>query len=380
MTDRTSGLLNIGIVGGSIGGLFAASLLVQQGHSVTVFERSRTGLERRGAGLVAQQEIFDLLQAVGRDSEARVGVVATDRIVLNRVGQVISSDPTPQIQLSWDHTYSVFRALVPADSYRLGAGVSAVFDDEDSAMVQLVTGETDEFDLVIGADGLGSIVRRAIAPEDDENRYVGYVTWRGLVPETDLPPQAADALLGRFAFYSGPQVHMLGYLVPGAGGEVTTGERRYNWVWYRSMTQLELADLMRQCGKPAHSFSTAPGELPDELRHRLIADAKQMLPEPFAAAVAAEEQPFMQAIYDYVAPRMTGRRVALLGDAAAVVRPHTAMGAAKAAGDAIALARALSPNRGIGVETALARYGAERLPVARAISEYGQRLASSLQL
>jgi 2-polyprenyl-6-methoxyphenol hydroxylase-like FAD-dependent oxidoreductase len=49
--------LSIGIVGGSLGGLFAASLLMRRGHHVTVFERSRTGLERRGAGLVAQQTL-----------------------------------------------------------------------------------------------------------------------------------------------------------------------------------------------------------------------------------------------------------------------------------------------------------------------------------
>ena len=180
------------------------------------------------------------------------------------------------------------------------------------------------------------------------------------------------------AFYNGPSVHMLGYLVPGAGGETTSGDRRYNWVWYRSMSELERADLMRDCGKPTDSFSTAPGELPAALRARLVHEAAEVLPAPFAAAVAAEQQPFMQAIYDYVPPRMTGRRVALMGDAAAVVRPHTAMGAAKAAGDALALAAALAQGSDVG--TALTRYGAERLPVARAISDYGRRLARSLPL
>jgi 2-polyprenyl-6-methoxyphenol hydroxylase-like FAD-dependent oxidoreductase len=56
-------------------------------------------------------------------------------------------------------------------------------------------------------------------------------------------------------------------------------------------------------------------------------------PPPFAAAVAAEQRPFPQAIFDYEAPRTTNGRLALLGDAAFVVRPHTAMGVAKAAGD-----------------------------------------------
>ncbi|SKC35760.1 FAD-dependent monooxygenase [Plantibacter cousiniae (nom. nud.)] len=370
--------LSIGIVGGSLGGLFAASLLTRRGHRVTVFERSRTGLERRGAGLVAQQELYDLLHAVGRDAEARVGVVATDRITLARDGRVLTSDPTPQIQVSWDHTYSVFRSLIPPEGYRLGQAVATVHDRDQGATVETVTGELHEFDLVVGADGLRSVTRHVVAPDDDRNRYAGYITWRGLIPEAELPAAAARTLLGRFAFYSGPEVHMLGYLVPGADGETEPGARRYSWVWYRSMSEHELADLMQLTHRPAGSSSTAPGDLPSELRERLLAEAEQLLPPPFAAAVAAEPRPFMQAIYDYVPPRMTSGRIALLGDAAAVVRPHTARGAAKAAGDALALAAGL--DLGLGVDAALSQYEAERLPIARAISDYGRRIARSLQL
>jgi len=50
--------LKIAIAGGSLGGLFAAALLHAAGHEVTVFERSKHGLEGRGAGLVSQREIF----------------------------------------------------------------------------------------------------------------------------------------------------------------------------------------------------------------------------------------------------------------------------------------------------------------------------------
>ena len=59
--------MRIAIAGGSMAGLFAAALLRQGGREVMVFERSRTGLEGRGAGLVAQQEVFTVLAAVGRE-------------------------------------------------------------------------------------------------------------------------------------------------------------------------------------------------------------------------------------------------------------------------------------------------------------------------
>jgi 2-polyprenyl-6-methoxyphenol hydroxylase-like FAD-dependent oxidoreductase len=58
------------------------------------------------------------------------------------------------------------------------------------------------------------------------------------------------------------------------------------------------------------------------------------LPPQFADAVAAERSPFIQGIFDYTVPKMAVSGIALLGDVAFVVRPHTAMGVAKAAGDA----------------------------------------------
>lgn len=369
--------LEIGVVGGSIGGLFAAALLTQSGHRVTVLERSRHGLARRGAGLVAQQELLTLLQRVGRADASRVGVVAEERITLGRAGGILSRDPTPQMQLSWDYLYEVLRDLIPADAYRLDHAVRAVRSTDVSAEVELNSGERRFFDLVVGADGLRSVTRRAVVPDDRGNRYVGYVTWRGLIPEQALTGRAAGTLLGRFAFFTAPGAHMLGYLVPGAGGELAPGERRYNWVWYRPLSAADLAGLMDGIGRPVGSLSLAPGELPEALREQLRADARAELPPAFAEAVDAEPQPFLQAIVDYVPSAMARHRVALLGDAAVVVRPHTAMGAAKAAGDALALAALLDR---LPVAEALDRYQAQRLPVGRSIAQYGQRLGDSLPL
>jgi len=77
--------------------------------------------------------------------------------------------------------------------------------------------------------------------------------------------------------------------------------------------------------------------MPDGARDDLVRVAEETLPPQFANAVSAERSPFIQAIFDYAAPIMVTKRIALLGDAAFVVRPHTAMGVSKAAGDALAL-------------------------------------------
>src|SRR2546421_5808122 len=76
---HTNGTLRIWIVGGSLGGLFAAALLRMDGHQVRIYERSVTGVAGRGAGLVGQRDIFAILRAVGCEHVAHVGVVALER-------------------------------------------------------------------------------------------------------------------------------------------------------------------------------------------------------------------------------------------------------------------------------------------------------------
>ena len=112
--------LKIVIAGGSLGGLFAAALLHAAGHEVTVFERSKHGLEGRGAGLVGQREIFAILRAVGCEHVARIGVVARERIFLDQGGRIVERHETPQMQLSWDILFRSFRERLPDRNYLQG--------------------------------------------------------------------------------------------------------------------------------------------------------------------------------------------------------------------------------------------------------------------
>src|SRR5712675_3016236 len=110
-------------------------------------------------------------------------------------------------------------------------------------------------------------------------------------------------------------------------------------------------------------------------RDDLVRVAEQTLPPQFASAVSAERSPFIQAIFDYATPMMVTKRIALLGDAAFVVRPHTAMGVSKAAGDALALSYALA--QADDLATALAAYDATRRAAGNEIAAYGRRLGAS---
>ncbi|WP_445143394.1 FAD binding domain-containing protein [Dyella sp. Tek66A03] len=371
--------LRIGIVGGSVGGLFAGVLLHRQGHQVTVMERARHGLARRGAGLVVQEQVTRILGQVGRAHLAELGVWANERIVLDTGGEVISRENRPQMQMSWDLLYDGFRQLLPEQLYLTGTAVESVTPSAQSAQVSLADGRALTFDVLIGADGQGSTVRNYVNGDGSQGilpDYAGYVAWRGLVPEEAMPEQAKVQLFERMAFHFGEGMHALGYLIPGSEGQTTPGERRYNWVWYRTMPSGHLHDLLERAGRSS-ALSLGPGELPGAIRDQLRADASALLPSSFAAAVAAEAQPFVQPIYDYETPRMINQRLVLLGDAAFIARPHTAMGIAKAAGDAMTLAAAMT---GCPIDEALAAYEKARMTQGYAIVDYGRRLGRNLSL
>jgi len=376
-THHTKRPLKIAIAGGSLGGLFAAVLLYDAGHDVTVYERSKNGLEGRGAGLVGQREILEILRAIGCEHVAHVGVVAHERIYLARNGQVVTRHQTPQLQISWDVLFRSFRERLPTERYILDRHVVEAGERTGSSSLRLADGTIASPDLVVGADGIGSVVREAVVAGSTSPVYAGYIAYRGLYPEALLPKRATDTLLDRFAFYDADGSHALGYLVPGADGSLQPGSRRYNWVWYRRMRQSDgsLARALTDASDTTHQFSLPAGAMADDARDDLRCSAERELPPQFADAVAAEGSPFIQAIFDYVAPTMVRGRVALLGDAAFIVRPHTAMGVAKAAGDALALNDVLRKES--NPANALEAYDAARRPVGMSLASYGRRLGAS---
>lgn len=367
--------LRIGIAGGSLGGLFAGILLQKQGHDVAIYERSRSGLDGKGAGLVGQGELLQILRMIGCEHVAGVGVVAHERVHFARSGDIVHRQSTPQTQLSWDTLFNAVLQRFGAGRYELGSAARRVISDGRQVDILFEGGHSAQFDLVIGADGIGSRVRSAVSPENHGNRYAGYLTWRGLIPESAVP-ETADILVGRFSFYSEPGEHMLGYLVPGPNGETHAGSRRYNWVWYRRVPPDLFNALLGDAAGDGTRFSVPRGFVADAHVAAMKEDAVRLLPPSFSSVVLAEETPSIHGIFDYEADKMVHERVVLLGDAAFLVRPHTAMGVAKAAGDAMSLAAALATAPDI--DSALAIYERARKPVGSEIAAYGQRLGKSL--
>lgn len=368
--------MRIAVVGGSLAGLFTATLLTQDGHDVTVYERSLHGLEGRGAGLLGKRETFAILRASGCEHVARVGVVARERIVFGDAGSTVDQKMPPQTQISWDYIYRVSRQRMANGSYLLDRKVEHLREQADQIVLGFADGHEASADLVIGADGIASVARFMIDGPTAANVYAGYVGWRGLVPEHALPDFAAGDLLERFAYFRMPHSHVIGFLVPGPNGETATGRRRYNWVWYRPAAgPTARNEILRDIEGRIHPYSLPPGAVSERARERLVDDAKRLLPGAFAAAIEATAQPFVQGIFDYQTERMVSRRIALVGDAAFVVRPHTGMGIAKAAADALALRKQLAT---APLGDALRNYAQERLPAGAAIAASGRELGAHL--
>jgi 2-polyprenyl-6-methoxyphenol hydroxylase-like FAD-dependent oxidoreductase len=106
------------------------------------------------------------------------------------------------------------------------------------------------------------------------------------------------------------------------------------------------------------------------------AAAERLLAPQLRQVVRLIDEPLLQPIYDLASPRMAFGRVAIIGDAAFVARPHVGAGVSKATDDAAALAAALAVD---DVETALRRFEAERLPENNRIIERARRLGAYLQ-
>ena len=365
------------VIGGSLGGLFTAITLRTIGWEVAVFERSPHELDSRGGGIVLQRDVLDALHFAGVESPGPLGVPSGDRIYLNRADQVISRQRMPQTQTSWNLLYGLMRDALPEGLVHAGEQLLRFEADEQGVSAHFASGRVERGDLLIGADGAGSTVRRQLLPAS-EPAYAGYVAWRGLVDEPELDPRSAELLRDTFAFQQGDGHLLLQYLVPGADLSTQPGRRRWNWVWYRRVAPgAPLAELLTDRDGRRHAFSLPPGALGEAARQELREAAHRLLAPSLRALVLATPDPFVQAIQDLQVSRMVFGRVLLLGDAAFVPRPHTAGSSAKAAANALALALALQA-RPDDLATALSHWQRSQLRQGLAMTDWGMEIGDRL--
>lgn len=329
------------IVGGGIGGLFAAHALIEHGLRVAVYEQAPT-LGEVGAGVYLTPNSVRHLQRLGLEPAvekcgARVGPGS----------HYFRDDGTPiaPVQVTdssgWNATFGMHRAdLVSLLAAALPDGIVHTgyrgigFEQDDTrARVHFANGTSAEADIVIGADGIHSELRPFVFPPS-QPVFSGSVAYRGLVPHERIPEWPAD----RWQMWLGKGKHLLAF--PVRSGTLI------NFVGFVP-ADAEMKEAMKE------SWS-APGE-PDQLRREFAGwDPRTR------ALLEAVAFTFRSALYDRdPLPTWTKGRLSLLGDAAHPMLPHLGQGANQSIEDGIALATILATTDRAGAPAALIAY--ERL-------------------
>jgi salicylate hydroxylase len=351
--------LNVVIVGGGIGGLFAANALIAHGLRVSVHEQA-PALGEIGAGVFLTPNSVRHLQRVGLGpSVEKWGV---------RVGagsQYFRHDGAPiaPVQVTdssgWNATFGMHRAdLVEMLAKALPAGVvhtghrGAGFEPiGDIARVSFADGGVAEGDIVIAADGIHSELRHYVAPPS-RPVFHGSVAYRGVLPHALIPHWPTDA----WQMWLGKARHFLTF--PVRAGELI------NYVGF-----VPADEEMKE------SWS-APGD-PDVLRREFEGWDPRI-----GSLLSQVQKTFRWALYDREPlPTWTRGRLTLLGDAAHPMLPHLGQGANQSIEDGMALATILAQVDRAAVPAALLAY--ERLrrervaAVQRGARENGMRYDSS---
>jgi salicylate hydroxylase len=342
----------IAIVGGGIGGLAAALALLRRGIDVTVYEQAPE-LQEIGAGIQISANGTRVLHALGlAEGLAKVEVVPTGKeIRLWNTGQTwklfdlgaesVARYGFPYITI---HRGDLHRVLIAGvrrakrDAIVTGHRCTGLAQDADGVTLSFDNGATVRARLVIGADGIHSVVRQSLFGPDNP-QFTGIVTWRGVMPMAAVPPQISRTVGTNWV---GPGAHVIHYPLRGGALLNFVGlVERSDWTlesWTAQGTQADLARDFRGW----HS------------------DVQAM--------IALIEAPYIFALKGRPPmPRWSAGRATLLGDACHPMLPMLAQGAVMALEDAFVLARCIDSFA--DHTEAFARYeAARRERTARAVN------------
>lgn len=377
MAERS---FRVAIVGGSHAGLLTALALERAGCDVTVHERSARKLETRGAGLRIQPVMANLLARVaGIDLSPASTFTHRDRHI-GPGNRIVYDAPELGHFVSWGSLYRFLLERFGMARYRFGDACTGVAQMADRAVVSFSSSVRVEADLVVFADGIASTGRGTLLPHVVPS-YAGYVAWRGLVRESAVSAETRAVLADACTFTVAGLSHMPIYPVPGDEGR-RGEERLLNFIWYRNVAEgRELDALMTGADGVHRPLSMPAGLVCPHFVETLKRDASEQLPP--AAAEVIEKAPalFIQPIFDLLAEPMAMGRCVLIGDAAAVTRPHVGAGTTKAMLAAFELSECLQRvSAGANLDCELAAWSAKQVALARDLLERGAMMGRRAQV
>jgi len=295
------------------------------------------------------------------------------------VRQVAPSSSLPAGVQAWATVHARLRAAVEADArIEVRYDTTALRVEQDAHAAWVVTSNaTIRADVVIGADGHRSIVRRCVSPERPDATFAGYQIWLGLADEAALGTRPRWPR--EVAFLRGRDDLLLGYPLPGRDGSTVPGTRQLGWAWYDASRNALLREKGCVRGQVVHHSLTGKHIPADVLQE--LASHSDRWPSPWRDAILdciARRALLGIPIAEYVPTKLVRGRVALVGDAAHVPTPMTASGFSASLYDAEAIAEAVADGVSRGDMTdALGAYQRRRLSAVRQLVLSGQEFSRS---
>jgi salicylate hydroxylase len=345
--------LRIAIVGAGIGGLSLGLALRERGLQASVFEQAAE-LTEIGAAIAMSANSTREFQRLGLVDQITAASTSPTELIYRhwRDGNRIAAHPVakddwyvrrfgaPYCGIHRADLQKILSGAFGLENLHLGCRLVNIIDRADSVVLEFANGRVEHADLVVGADGVRSAVRRWVTGADDAI-YSRTSAFRGIVPVESLPslpdPHAIQ-------FWMGPDAHLLHYAIGGSGGSVNFfAVVETPSFWMHEGSVVEVGDEV-----PVGSFRGWHPAVTEMIR--------------------AAASPLRWALFG-VRPllRWHRGRVVVIGDAAHGMLPHQGQGANTAIEDAFALAALLADANGSGLEPLLSHYQGMRRARTRKI-------------
>jgi len=329
--------MNILIVGGGIAGLSAAIALQGDGHDITIAE-TLDGWKPTGAGLHLPGNAVTALRDLGIDQDVADKSCAFPRLdYFDHRDRKLFALETKQLgwptfqALTRSDFHEILCARLTTPTIRFGLSVSDISNAPDQAQVRFTDGTTGSFDLVIGADGINSAVRRLVFGPEHVPQPTGYICWRWI---TDYP---FGLTAPKFIIGHGQVILVM-----------PVGDSRF-YIYASTYDPGERIHDLPTSELAAH-FARFDGPVRDML-----------------GTIGTDTTIHEGRLQQMVMPEWVAGRVALIGDAAHGTLPTMAQGATQSIKDSLALANAFRAQSDI--TTALADWQAARLPEAHWVQQ-----------
>jgi salicylate hydroxylase len=336
----------IAIIGGGIGGLAAALALERRGAEVVVCEQSPVHSEI-GAGLNLTPNAVKAFRALGIEDQIEAIGSGSEFMAIRswRSGRFISRTRrgdfpkvfgAPNLTVHRADLLDVLRGALKTTDIRLGMRCVAVDGGDRSAAVRFADGSTLEADVVVGADGIHSAVRKSLFGAD-RPRFTGCICWRGMAPAAAVP---RDINIADGTMWMGPHGHVVHY--PVRRGELVNIVAHFDsdaWTGESWTQECDVAEVMTTYA----AWNPALTRL-----------------------YPLSQRWYKWALYDRdPLEHWSKGRATLLGDSAHAMLPYLGQGAGMAIEDGCVLA-AMIGRHGEDLDTALSAYERLRVPRTKA--------------